>query len=346
MVYKKKQPNPLYFTILGVIASIIFVHTLIIQEPKQITKIQKVQQPKPTVTLLERTLLKIEQKNTQPDRECRPHFMQLSNPLDTFNQWKRRQNPRKLIVLSPYNCEDEMLTIKIEIMGDWVDHFVIVESTVTNSHQKKKLCFNPDLIKDSQYAKQIIYTTSDYSVPNFHYWEQEVYVKNQLSKNLAELSLNDNDLIIMLDMDEVISSPNLYHLKNYDHPDGKTAFRISLRWSYYGFEWVNPDPTTINAIVSWREMNDKCHLRANDIRFNLCGITSPDQVGTLQMIGWHCSWCFENLNKFINKLESSSKLEDNLPAFKNLEYLADQRKRGLWFVDGKPNACFQKFNKF
>lgn len=345
MVTKKRQANPLYFTILGVVLLFVLLTPGEIEEKKVAVSQPKRQQPKPTLTLLQRTLMKLEQRNSQPGRECPPHFMQLSSPADVFSNWKQRARPRKVVVLSPYNCEEEMLNIKLEVMGPYVDHFVIVESTVTNSHQGKELCFEYSVVEESKYTDSILYTISNYMVPNFHYWEQEVYVKNQLSEHLGGLSLSDDDLIIMLDMDEVISTQHLHFLKHYNHPDGKTAFRISLRWSYYGFEWVNPDPTTINAVVSWREMNDRCHLKANDIRFNLCGITSPDQMGTLQMIGWHCSWCFENLDRFVQKIESSSKLEDNQPAFKNLEYLADQRRRGLWFVDGQPNACFRKFGE-
>ena len=115
MVTKKRQANPLYFTILGVVLLFVLLTPGEIEEKKVAVSQPKRQQPKPTLTLLQRTLMKLEQRNSQPGRECPPHFMQLSSPADVLSNWKQRARPRKVVVLSPYNCEEEMLNIKLEI---------------------------------------------------------------------------------------------------------------------------------------------------------------------------------------------------------------------------------------
>ena len=169
-----------------------------------------------------------------------------------------------------------------------------------------------------------------------------MYVKNQLGLPLKELGLADDDLVVMMDMDEVVSGRHMYYLRNYEHLSGSTAFKIGLRWSYYGFEWVNPELTVVNAVVSWLQFRSVCGMKANAVRYNLCGL---DGAGTLSVVGWHCSWCFAETRQFLSKIDRSSKLEDNQERFKDVKFLQDQRDRGLWFVDSAPNGCYSSVIK-
>lgn len=290
-------------------------------------------------TLKERALARLKQEKRVEGRECADGFMALSKPENVFTGWKARNAPRKVVVMSPYDCEVDMLLFKLEEMGPWIDYFVIVESSVSNSNVARSMCFDRAQVAESAHASKIIYRESHESAPNFNYWEQEVYVKNQLGLPLVELGLNEDDFVIMMDMDEVIAGAYMKMLKHYNHPLGHTAFKISLRWSYYGFEWVNPESTVVSAMVSWREFRKTCDLKANAIRFNLCGLAGGEVLG---IVGWHCSWCFSDTAQFVKKIERSSKLEDNQQKFKNIKFLQEQRDKGLWFVDSMPNACFKR----
>jgi len=287
-------------------------------------------------------LKRLKQTKFVEGRDCKEHFMDLSDPAEDaiFLNWKRRETPRQIVVMSPYDCELDMLLFKLEEMGPWIDFFIIVESSVSNSNRPRSMCFNSSMVKESLYAGKILYRESHEKVLDFNYWEQEVFVKNQLGHSLYLLGLNHDDFVIMMDMDEVVSGKHLQKMKFFDPPKNQTAFQISLRWSYYGFEWVNPQPTVVNAIVSWTQFQTVCQGQANAIRFNLCGLTDFD---LLKMVGWHCSWCFARTEQFIDKIEKSSKLEDNLEKYKNINFLNEQRAQGLWFVDGKPNGCYAEF---
>jgi len=272
--------------------------------------------------------------------------MALSDASVTFQSWIPRQKTRQIILLSPYDCEEEMLLIKLEVMGPYIDYFVVGEARTSNSNIQRTLCFEKvkSKIQDSDYGSKVLYHVIDGRATNFKYWEQEVLVKNELAKPLIQDAkivsiINDDAFVIMLDMDEVISSTHMHFLRSHDHPNSNiNAFRVSLRWSYYGFEWVNPEATTINSIITWKHFRSECKMMANAIRFNLC---NEPVVVLLPMMGWHCSWCFGNTSQFIKKIEKSSKLEDNLDRFKDIVFLEDQRKRGLWFVDSQPNGCFR-----
>jgi Glycosyltransferase family 17 len=298
---------------------------------------------------IEANLELIRQKKSKftKGRTCPSKFMDLSNTSVTFGSWVRRKNQRQIILLSPYDCEKEILLIKLEVMGPFVEYFIIGEASTSNSNIPRALCFEevrPNIL-GSKYASKVLYHVIDGNVENFQYWEQEVFVKNQLAKPLidnAKIStqIRDDAFVVMLDMDEMISSEHMHFLSAYDHPNFLLhAFKVSLRWSYYGFEWVNPQATTINAIVTWKYFKDECGMMANSIRYNLCN-SLPQCVALLPMVGWHCSWCFGNTSQFIQKIEKSSKLEDNQGRYKDVFFLEDQRKRGLWFVDSQPNGCF------
>jgi hypothetical protein len=303
--------------------------------------------PTTRATRLQASLASIKQRESKFTslRNCAPNFMALSNASVTFQSWIPRQSTRQIILLSPYDCEEEMLLIKLEVMGPYIDYFVIGEASISNSNIQRTLCFEKVKTKilDSDYGSKVLYHVIDERANNFQYWEQEVLVRNQLAKPLFQdpniLSIiHDDAFLILLDMDEMISSAHMHFLRSYDHPNSKfRSFRISLKWSYYGFEWVNPGVTTINSIITWKHFRSECKMMANAIRFNLC---NEQEITLLPMIGWHCSWCYGNTSQFIQKIERSAHSEYNQDRFKDIVFLEGQRKRGLWFVDSQPNGCF------
>jgi hypothetical protein len=281
------------------------------------------------------------------DRLCPNHFMDISNASVVFQSWIARDKPRQIIVMSPYDCESEMLQIKLEVMGKYIDYLIIGEPTTSNSNIPRELCYDKvrSEITTSRYASKIMYHIIEGKANNFQYWEQEVYVKNQLANPLIQnpllfASIKEDAFLIMSDVDEIISQSHLYYLRYFDHPnsDVTNVFQISLRWSYYSFEWVNREPNTLNYIVTWHIFKDKCKLMPNYIRFNLCDMEAYSVL--IPMAGWHCSWCFSNISHFIHKIERSSHSEYNQKKYKDIEFLQDQKNRGLWFVDANQMDVF------
>jgi len=282
-------------------------------------------------------------------RKCPPQMMAISRVEDVFAGWIPRLAPRDIVILSPYDCEEEMLLLKAEVMGQHARLLVVGEPEFSNSHRPRTMCFNSSIAdaysaanENNHSAFSVMYLPIPGAVSNFQYWEQEVYIKNQLGlalvqNNTTKHELQDDALIIFTDMDEFISGDHMRMLQWFDHPRGQTAFRISLRWSYYGFEWVNPKPWEIGAIVSWAQLKGECGMQSNNIRFNMCRISSTE---LLPMIGWHCSWCFPDTRQFIRKIENGVHSEYDQSKFKDLTFLKEQRSRGLWFVDSQPNGCF------
>lgn len=280
-----------------------------------------------------------------PSRACATDYAQL--PTDAH--WNSitegltlRKQPRKIVHFTVFDCEEWMLEIKLAEMAPSVHLFVIGEAAYSNANEPRAQCFPSILASNpriAQYQSKIMYVYMQERVQNFVVWEAEVLYKNGVGHHFADSSLSaelaDDDLAIFTDLDEILSTKFLEVLRNYD--GFPLYIRASTRWSYYGFQWVNPNPTTVNIGVTWKALRDAAY-NTNEIRLSLMGQQPPEPVFQGAYVGWHCSWCLP-MDRFISKIEHSSALELNIASNKRLEFLQDMRMRGLWFADQQPNGC-------
>ena len=232
--------------------------------------------------------------------------------------------------------------MKLAEMSAHVFKFAIGEAAYSNSNQPRKQCFpsimasNPRI---SRYADQIIYVYIEDKVDHFEYWEAEVFLRNSVGQRGGEQLTSfvaDDDLAMLTDMDEILSGQFLDVLRNYD--GFPLNIRASLRWSYYGFQWVNPNPWPINVGVLWSDLR-AADFRMNEIRYSLLGHATEESIFQGVLVGWHCSWCTPT-EQFIRKIENTAHSEINTEDNKRLDFLESMRHQGLWFVDQQPNACY------
>jgi hypothetical protein len=300
-------------------------------------------------------------EDAKKDRKCASGINQLENlpefraKLSTAggtDEGSATQRQRKIVHLTMYDCELSMLELKLAEMGPIVFKFVIGEALMSNANRPRQACFHDALSKSRiiQYYMNVgkieyLFMDNQLNEGQFVYWEAEVHYKNQLSGPLLKMKneLADDDLILFLDLDEIVGAPYLRFMsENLTHvPDGG-GIRLALRWTYYGFQWVNPDLTVINAVVTWGDLKGRCGMKANAIRLNLCG-GETNRVAW-GVVGWHCSWCIPT-PQFLEKLDKTSATEMNVPLNRNLDFLTSQRNAGLWFMTQTPNACFAEFDK-
>ena len=115
-----------------------------------------------------------------------------------------------------YDCfqffdEEHILDLRLNILNEFVDFFVIAESTTNHQGKEKKLNF--DLNKFKKFSKKIIYIVVDDTVEAIkkpHLWGEslvEQHQRNSITRGLNKC--HENDLIILSDVDEI---PNLNKL--------------------------------------------------------------------------------------------------------------------------------------
>ena len=127
-----------------------------------------------------------------------------------------------------YDCfqyfnEDHMIDLRFNILNEYVDFFVISESTKTHQGDNKNLNFKIENFK--KYKHKIIYTVADFeNEKDFlnHKGGESLIEQHQRNNILNGLNkANDNDLIILSDSDEI---PDLKKISQIKSSTKFTAF--------------------------------------------------------------------------------------------------------------------------
>ncbi len=105
--------------------------------------------------------------------------------------------------------EELLLKIRLNILNDYVDYFVIVEGNKTWQNNPKKLNF--DIDKFRNFKDKIIYVPVEDMPTGDNPYIRENFQRNSIMRGLA--SANDNDLILISDLDEI---PNPKKLKIFN----------------------------------------------------------------------------------------------------------------------------------
>ena len=103
-----------------------------------------------------------------------------------------------------YDCfsywdEDLLLDVRLNILNDYVDYFVIVEGNKTWQNNPKKLRF--DINKFAKFKKKIIYVPVEDMPAGDNPYKRENFQRNCILRGLN--NSKDQDLILISDLDEI-----------------------------------------------------------------------------------------------------------------------------------------------
>lgn len=253
---------------------------------------------------------------------------------------RKRERPRRVVLGMTFDCEEWMLEIKLNELGEVVDHFIVVEGAFTLQNTRREQCF-PRLAKSNEriamWSDKMVYVYDEKPIPDFEYWEAEVYYRDLIGlEGLRRLDgLAEDDLVVITDVDELPHASFLWVLKWYD--GFRTTINLHMRWSYYSFGWMNSASWSVNAVVSVRDLA-LLGNKTNGVRLGQ-GLSSWT-TGRRMLVGWHCSWCLPT-ERFTDKMAHFAHRELNQARFHDLEWLERMRRQGLWFPDAAPNGCVQ-----
>jgi len=130
-----------------------------------------------------------------------------------------------------YDCfsywdEDLLLDLRLNILDNFVDYFVIVEGNKTWQNNPKKLRFNIE--KFSKFKKKIIYIPINDMPEGDDPYKRENFQRNSILRGLK--NANQNDLILISDLDEI---PNPESINKFKPSDRFAAFK--QKHFYYKF---------------------------------------------------------------------------------------------------------------
>ena len=212
-----------------------------------------------------------------------------------------------------YDCfqyfnEDHMVDLRLNILNEYVDYFVISESTKTHQGKDKKINFDTKNFK--KYKKKIKYIIADYDKEknslNHTGGESliEQHQRNNLSNGLK--NANDNDLIILSDSDEI---PDLKKLNQIKSTTKFTAF--SQMMFMYKINLQNIDESNwIGSKVCLKKHFPKPQ-KLRDLKFKNYPFWRIDKLN-MQIIkgGWHFSF-LQTPEDIAKKIKSYSHGEFN-----------------------------------
>jgi len=237
-----------------------------------------------------------------------------------------------------YN-EIELLKYRLNILNDYVDYFIIVESTHTFVGNEKKLYFNDNKHLFEKFNHKIIHIIVDdfpYKCPeiinDIVSWTNEKFHRNAISKGINSLNnLKDEDIITITDMDEIINPEIFKKIKNGDYIININIIEMDLY--YYNLntrfknKWRHPK---ILSYVNYKQFNNNCE----EIRF-------LNNIPIIQNGGWHLSY-FGDKYFIKNKIQNFAHVECNTPEFTNLDNIQDKIDKSIDLYDRGPDFVFIK----
>jgi beta-1,4-mannosyl-glycoprotein beta-1,4-N-acetylglucosaminyltransferase len=232
-----------------------------------------------------------------------------------------------------YN-ELDLLNYRLNILNDVVDYFVLVESTHTFTGKEKELYFNENKNLFEKFKHKMIHVILDdfpFKYPNINYnnneqWENERFQRNCIDRGIQKLSLDDDDIIIISDLDEIPDPSTLQKIKNNEIII--TINALNMDFYYYNLNSKKQGRTHIVKILLYKYFIDihKNKLTCNDIRLNNICINQNEYI--IENGGWHFSY-FGDAHFIKNKLENFSHQEYNNNEYTNIEKIEKRLSAGV-----------------
>jgi beta-1,4-mannosyl-glycoprotein beta-1,4-N-acetylglucosaminyltransferase len=234
-----------------------------------------------------------------------------------------------------YN-ELDLLFYRLSILNEYVDYFILVESTHTFSGNIKPLFYDKNKEKYSIFNDKIIHVIVDdfpYKAPNINYnlnnqWQNEYHQRNSISRGLNKIVhiLNDNDIILTSDLDEIPNPIILQNImKNNLCFDTTRLNRLELDMYYYNLHYK------IGEGNNWHGIKLLTFATYNTIKLSFQEMRTFEWTNFVPIVkngGWHLSY-FGDANFIINKIQGFSHQEFNNDLFIEKDIVEKKHKNGV-----------------
>ena len=245
-----------------------------------------------------------------------------------------------------YDCfmfSDELdtLEMRLKILDDVVDKFVIVEGTRTQNNKEKKLIFDLNKERYSRWSSRLVHIVVDEWPEYENQWTYEHYQRNCILRGLKECK--DSDVIIICDVDE-IPNPNAIRkaIKILGRKDEILNIKMYRYMFFYNYLcYTEPYWFSHPKIFKYGQFKKKHSSFSSDYGQDGFGVaTTPDQIRCLQEYsksvwgGWHFSTVGDK--EAIQKTISTLAVADEYFESGNWEIESIKRALENGFVPNRP----------
>jgi len=216
-----------------------------------------------------------------------------------------------------YDCfsyldEDFLLDLRLNILDNLVDYFVIVESNKTWQNNYKKLRFDKNKFK--KFQNKIIYVPVTDMPDGPNPWDREHFQRNCITRGLTKAE--DEDLVIVSDLDEI---PNPSKIREFNSKNKFAGF--NQRFFYYKLNMLNKsEPNWMGSRICVNKyLKSPQWLRG--LKFKKRPFWRIDKINLNNIIedgGWH----FSNLKspeQLLYKYQNMCETNDNFVFKRSIE---------------------------
>lgn len=237
-----------------------------------------------------------------------------------------------------YDCftffnELDLLEIRLNVLNDVVDKFVLVEATKAHSGKDKPLYFNENKARYKAFEHKIIHIIVDDYPEATSPWAYENHQRNAILRGLAQAQ--PDDAILISDMDE-IPEPSLVRA----HARTKEIVLFIQKLFYYYLNYLNvssPDwPLGTKLFPYAYFLGDDSKLSFSYTEFLLPeinkGVTPTkmrfvENVTVVRGAGWHFSY-LGGTEAIIKKIQSTAHQEFNKEKNRDPKEILEQIRSG------------------
>lgn len=257
-----------------------------------------------------------------------------------------------------YDCflffnEFDLLEMRLNILNEIVDKFVIVEATRTFSKKPKSLNYQLNKERYAAFQDKIIHVVVD-NYPTFFSkfrkvisWDYDINQRNQLIKGIS--SCSPEDVIILSDIDEIPRPEKIVEFK--DTPGIKV---FEQRLFYYYLNCINTYSDMATPMTGSKNSNniDNISYWRGTTMFYFKDIDRPiynmymhrnyaEKNGhtIIEEGGWHFSY-LGGIDAIIKKITSASHVEFDTEYFKNPVRIEKVLNEGIDLFDRNIKYCF------
>ncbi len=224
----------------------------------------------------------------------------------------------KIIDTFVFYNELDLLEIRLAILDEVVDCFVLVEATRTFQNNPKPLFFEENKERFSKYLNKIRHVVVDDFPEYMNPFDIELHQRNAIVRGLE--GFDDCDQIIVSDVDEIPDPSCVKYAAEI--PDIK-AFRQQLYYYFLNCECAELNDLPWSIMCNLGEMESPQVLRDRIVNIQgalLSGIYHVEQgVKLIENAGWHFSY-LGGVEAIKNKIRSYSHVEYN-----NQDILDDEK---------------------
>lgn len=221
--------------------------------------------------------------------------------------------------------ELDLLELRLNILDEYVDYFVLVEATKTFQGDSKPLYFSNNKGNFSQFLHKIIHIVvddmPDVSVP----FDREYHQRDCILRGLHDC--DPKDLIILSDIDEI---PNLERIPRTVESGSRLAFVQPLFYYKMNRKCIQMEHLPWSVLTQFCDFGRPSKLRLELVALQSEILGNQKITGEFQLIengGWHFSY-LGSAEMIVKKIEAFSHAEYNMPEFKNVDNLLSCISKG------------------